>query len=135
MCHETMFATGFTVRGSRRADQRMGNRAKVKPRGQLEFRRQLGNSSHEPGFDSTGQTVRILKDLRRQAVADRFKCWRKLCLEQSDTWTRIKETSGQAWRKVADMKKLLRLGIASSALMTLLPVVAVAQNAPPPAPA
>jgi len=78
--------------------------------------------------------VRIPKDLRWQAVADRFTHWRKLCSEGSDTWTRIKQTNGQAWRKVADMKKLLRHGITSSALMTLLPVVAAAQSAPPPAP-
>jgi hypothetical protein len=69
------------------------------------------------------------------AVAERFTRWRKPCLDRSDTWTRIKQTNGQAWRKVADMKKLLRPGIASSALMTLLPVVAAAQNDPPPAPA
>jgi len=61
------------------------------------------------------------------------RCWRKPCSERSDTWTRIKQNNGQAWRKVADMKKLLRRGIASSAMMTLFPVVAAAQNSPPPA--
>src|SRR5436190_19838135 len=106
MCLATTSVAGFTVHELKRAEPRMGNRAKVDACGQLEFRRQLGNSSHESAFDSTSRTVRISKDLRRLAAADRFTRWRSLCLERSDTWTRIKQNRGQAWRKVADMKKL-----------------------------
>ena len=113
----------------------MGNRAKVKSRSQLEFRHQLGNYSHWLAIDSSGQTVSSPKDLNSQAVADDLNRWRKLCLERSATWTRITQANGQAWRKVADMKKLIRTRIVSSALLTLLPVVAVAQSNSPSTPA
>jgi hypothetical protein len=48
---------------------------------------------------------------------------------------RYTQTDGQAWRKLADMKKLLKSGIASGVLLTLLPLMAAAQGNPPPTPA
>ena len=48
----------------------MGNRAKVSPCGQLEFGRQLGNSSHAPGFDPADQIAPFAKGLKRQAATN-----------------------------------------------------------------